>query len=107
MKSILKTFGFAMFLLFLVACATLAVKTVANTEPAPTKDFVLANFSEDQLGQGKTLFEANCVKCHNLKDPESKNPEQWNKTLIRMLPRTNLAYEEGRLVQAYLVANSK
>lgn len=107
MKSILKTFGFAMFFLFLVACAASAVKTVANTEPAPTKEFVMANFSEDQLDQGKTLFEANCAKCHNLKDPESKNPEQWNKTLIRMLPRTNLAYEEGRLVQAYLVANSK
>jgi len=107
MKTILQTFGFVLASLFAVTCATQAAKTVAHMEAAPTKEFVKANFSEDQLAQGQTLFENNCAKCHDLKDPNSRDPEKWNNVLKRMLPKTPLNYEEGRLVRAYLVANSE
>lgn len=107
MKSFIQTAGLICFLLFLVACATQAVKTVANSEAAPTKEFVIANFSENQLSEGKTYFENNCAKCHELNNPESRDALAWNKVLKRMLPKTKLEYEQGRLVQAYLVANSK
>ncbi len=107
MKTILLTFGFVLTSLFVVTCAANAAKTVAHMEAAPTKEYVKANFSEDQLAQGKLLFENNCAKCHDLKDPESRDPEKWNNVLKRMLPKTPLDYEQGRLVRAYLVANSK
>lgn len=107
MKTILQTFGFVIASLFVVTCAAHAAKTVAHMEPAPSKEFVKANFTEDQLASGKTLFENNCAKCHELKEPGSRNPEKWNSVLKRMLPKTQLSYEDGRLVQAYLVANSE
>lgn len=107
MKSILKTFVFVLFILSLVACATKAANSVASLETAPTKEFAIANFSEDQLNQGKILFENNCAQCHKLFEPESRDAEKWNNVLKRMIPKTDLAYEEGRLVQGYLVANSK
>lgn len=107
MKSILKSFAFVVFILSIVACATKAATSVASLETAPTKEFAIANFSEDQLNQGKTLFENNCAQCHKLFDPESRDAEKWNNVLKRMIPKTDLAYEEGRLVQGYLVANSK
>lgn len=107
MKEIIKTFGCVLLSLFAVACATKAVNTVAHAEPTPTKEFVKANFSEDQLAEGKTFYENNCAECHKLFDPNSRNPEGWNKVLKRMLPKTPLSYEESRLVRAYLVANSE
>ncbi len=107
MKSILKTFVFVLFILSIVACATKATTSVASLETAPTKEFAVANFSEDQLNQGKTLFENNCAQCHKLFNPDSRDAEKWNNVLKRMIPKTDLAYEEGRLVQGYLVANSK
>ncbi|MBA5628184.1 c-type cytochrome [Moheibacter lacus] len=106
MKTIFQTFGFVIASLFVVTCATKAV-TVASAETAPTKEFVKANFTEDQLAQGKTHFENNCAQCHKLFDPNSRNAEKWNNVLKRMLPKTDLRYEDGRLVQAYLVANSE
>lgn len=108
MKSILKIFGIVVFTLFLVNCATNAVgTTVADKEPVPTKEYVKANFSDEQLVQGRTLYENNCAKCHKLKDPASRNPEEWNNVLKKMIPKAKLTYEDGRLVRAYLVANSK
>lgn len=108
MKSIFKTLGIVVFTLFLVNCATKAMgTTVADKEPVPTKEFVKANFSEEQLNTGKMLFENNCAKCHKLKDPASRNPEEWNNVLKRMIPKADLAYEDGRLVRAYLVVHSK
>ena len=108
MKSIFKTFGIVIFTLFLVNCATKVVgTTVADKEPVPTKEYVLANFTEDQLAQAQTLYENNCAKCHNLKEPNSRTPEEWNNILKVMIPKAKLSYEDGRLVRAYLVANSK
>jgi|SRR5690606_35463638 len=108
MKSILKTFGIVIFTLFLVNCATkLAGTTVADKESVPTKEYVLANFSEDELNTAQTLYENNCAKCHNLKEPSSRTPEEWNNILKKMIPKAKLSYEDGRLVRAYLVANSK
>ena len=108
MKSILKTFGIVVFTLFLVNCATKAVgTTVADKEPVPTKEYVLANFSQDELNTAKSIYENNCAKCHKLKEPSSRTPEEWNNILKKMIPKAKLSYEEGSQVRAYLVANSK
>lgn len=107
MKSNLQSLGAVIFILFVVGCATKIVNSIADSEPVPTKQEVLANFSEIQLSQGKAYFESRCNQCHKLFDPDSRDPAQWNKVLRRMLPKTNLTYDEGKLVRAYLVANSK
>jgi len=108
MKSIFKTFAAVVFTLFLVNCATkVAGTSVADKEPVPTKEYVMANFSEEQLNTAKSLYENNCAKCHKLKDPASRTPEEWNNILKSMIPKAKLAYEDGRLVRAYLIANSK
>lgn len=107
MKSILQSFTAVIFILFLAGCAAKVVNTVAHMEPVPSKAEVMNSFTEEQLAQGKTLFENNCAECHKLKDPQSRNPEEWNKVLKRMFPRTHMTYDESKLVRAYLVANSQ
>lgn len=104
---IAKSFGVVVLILLIVSCATQVANTVAHLEPVPEKSEVLSSFSEEQLAQGELLFEQNCAECHKLKDPASRDPEQWNNVLKRMLPKTKLTYDESRLVRAYLVTNSK
>lgn len=36
---------------------------------------------------GRALFEAKCVQCHALPDPESLNPQQWQAVLKTMQRR--------------------
>jgi len=107
MKSNLQTLGVVIFVLFLAGCATKVVNTIAHLEPVPSKTEVLANFSETQLSQGEAYFASNCAQCHKLFDPDSRDPEQWNTVLKRMIPKTQLTYDESKLVRAYLVAHSK
>lgn len=108
MRFIIKILFFLALATFLVNCATRVMgDTVAHKEPVPTKEFVMSNFTEEQLNNGKTLYENNCAKCHDLKDPTSRTPDQWNNVLKSMIPKAKLAYEDGRLVRAYLVAHSK
>lgn len=107
MSEILKTFGFAVVVLFIVSCAAKVANTVAHTDTVPTKTEVIASFSETELAQGETLFANNCERCHKLFEPTSRDAEKWNHVLKRMLPKTELTLEEGKLVRAYLIANSK
>ena len=107
MKSLLKTLGLVLIVLFVVSCAARVVNTVAHLEPTPTKEEVHANFSTEQLAQGGALFSNNCDKCHKLFEPDSRDAEKWNEVLKRMIPKAKLNYEEGKLVRAYIIAHSE
>ncbi|WP_118972827.1 c-type cytochrome [Taibaiella koreensis] len=92
--------------LFLAYCTPKAGKTVAAT-PVETKEQIVARYPPDQLEKGHTLFTGNCAKCHKLKDPGSRTPAEWDKVLQRMIPKAKLSPDDGALVRAYLIANSK
>lgn len=107
MKSFIQTVGFVFLMLFVVACATKAAGVAFKVDHGVTKELAKANFTSDQLAEGKNLFETSCTKCHKLFEPESRDAAKWNNVLDRMLPKTDLSVENGQLVQAYLLANSK
>ena len=107
MKEIIKSFALVLLVLLAVGCATQAANSVAHTDSVPTKAEVLDSFTADELAQGEILFANNCDKCHKLFEPESRNPEKWNNVLKRMFPKTQLTFEETKLVRAYLIANSQ
>ncbi len=107
MLKVVKSFVFVLSVLLFVGCATKVVNTIAHLEPVPSKSEVMASFNEKELAQAQSLYENNCAQCHKLKDPNSRDPEQWNTVLKRMLPKTQLTYDESKLVRAYLIVNSK
>lgn len=107
MKKIISITGILFAVIIMANCTPKVANSVADKEPTPTKAQVLASFSDEQLAQGKTIFTDNCGKCHGLKDPESRTPPQWNKVLARMIPKAKLSYDDGKLVRAYVIANSK
>lgn len=92
--------------LFMVNCTPKASKAIAEM-PVESKDQIVAQYTPAQLEQGKTIFTGNCAKCHKLKDPGSRTPAEWNKVLKRMIPKAKLSDDDGKLVRAYLIANSK
>jgi len=92
--------------LFMAYCTPRTSKAVAETS-VETKEQIVAKYQPDQLEKGHTLFTGNCAKCHKLKDPGSRTPAEWDKVLKRMIPKAKLSAEDGALVRAYLIANSK
>jgi len=80
---------------------------VIRSLPVESKEQIKAQYSTAQLEEGHTIFTNSCGSCHKLKEPGSKTPEQWNKTVKRMIPRAKLSDEQGKLVRAYLIANAK
>ncbi len=107
MKKILTICAIAASALILANCTPKVAASVADKEPVPTKAQVQASFSEAQLAQGKLIYESSCARCHKLKPLDLHDPVGWNKTLKKMIPKAKLSYEDGKLVRAYLVANSK
>jgi cytochrome c5 len=106
MRKLTITSLLASAVLFMVNCSPKASKAIAEM-PVESKEQIVAKYNSSQLEQGKTIFTGNCDKCHKLKDPGSRTPEQWNKVLKRMIPKARLSDDDGMLVRAYLIANSK
>lgn len=106
MRKLMIIAGMAGSILFMANCTPKASKAIAEM-PVESKEQITAKYSEAQLESGKTIFMSNCDKCHKLKMPETRTPEQWNKVLKRMIPKAKLSDEDGKLVRAYLIAHSK
>lgn len=94
--------------ILLAQCTPKAAKAIAAA-PAPTaaSDPAATAASAQQLESGKMMFAGNCAKCHGLKAPETRTPEQWEKILKRMIPKAKLSEEDGKLVKAYIMAHAK
>lgn len=51
---------------------------------------------------GARLWEENCVRCHNLRLPDSYNDSEWRIITHHMRLRANLTGEEHRAILAFL-----
>lgn len=90
----------------MVSCFPQASQAIRSL-PVETKEQILAQYNQEQLAQGHTLFTNNCDNCHKLKQPETRTAKQWNAIIKRMIPRAKLSDEEGKLIRAYAIANAK
>ncbi len=59
----------------------------------------------EQQAQGKALFEARCVVCHQLPEPDMLKPKQWKRLLLLMQKRMQQAdmppLDEEEFAQVY------
>lgn len=91
---------------FMASCFPKASQAIRSL-PVESKEQILAQYNQEQLAQGHTIFTNSCANCHKLKQPETRNAEQWNSIIKRMIPKAKLSDEEGKLVRAYVIANAK
>ncbi len=106
MKKIFGVIAIGTFVFSMVNCSPKPAKSIA-AEPVPTPEQMKANYTEEQLAQGKTIWQNNCNRCHKLFEPNSRGHEKWDRVLKRMIPKAKLSPEDGALVRAYLIANAQ
>lgn len=55
---------------------------------------------------GAQLWTDNCMRCHNLRGPETLSPSQWEVVVYHMRMRANLTGQEARKITDFLKAAS-
>ena len=76
-----------------------AKKEELRTEPIVEPKYIVMT---EALAEGKTLFENNCAKCHNLYNPKDFSSEQWQPILIRMQKEAGLDYTQIASISNYI-----
>lgn len=63
------------------------------------KDTLVADAS---ISPGAKLWAENCVRCHNLRPPDSYSDVEWRIIVHHMRVRANLTAEEHRAILGFL-----
>ena len=80
--------------LFITSCTPKSTATTA----APTA----ATSTDEQLAQGKTIFENSCKKCHKLPEVDKFTSVQWVGIMNSMAPKAKLNKEESESVYNFV-----
>ena len=91
----MKKIFFLSLLSVLTACATVKLipPAQADVERVSSK---YPGYSLTDLKSGQALFEQTCNRCHRLKNPASRDEDQWNKIVPKMIQKLNK--KEGNVV---------
>ena len=107
-----KTILISLSIVFLSACsAKLMTLTQSDADRGSAK---FKGATLESLNEGKNIFQANCNRCHGLKNPASRTEDKWNTIVPVMVKKLNtkLGKEEidakkQELLLQYLVTMSK
>lgn len=77
---------------FVISCSP---KTIAPTKEIPI---------ENNLAQGKQIFENSCAKCHDLPDPKEFSSVDWVGIMNSMAPQAKLTDLEHQWVYKYIIS---
>lgn len=78
--------------------STIPTKEVTKVEPTVTATTVMTA----ELAEGKTLYESNCAKCHDLYNTEDFSAEAWKPIVIRMQKKAHLDDIQGQKIYNYV-----
>ena len=80
-----------------MADATMAQEDVASEQGAPV---VVPPMRKD----GARAWAQNCMRCHNVRDPQERSDREWEIIVHHMRVRANLTADEHRLILEFLKA---
>jgi cytochrome c5 len=91
----------------LYACSPKVVPVVTEVKapptPPPTPKTEVTVLSAE-LAEGKSLYENNCAKCHELYDTKRFNGAQWSPILYRMQKEAGISDAEREKIYNYVIA---
>ena len=96
-----RIFLFSVLATGIVACTSQKTNKGTTTQ-TPIQVTTSAN---ENMAQGKVLYENNCGKCHGLPAIEKFNDEKWKSVVDWMAPKAKLTTQQADLVYLY-VSNS-
>ncbi|HXS36241.1 MAG TPA: cytochrome c [Flavipsychrobacter sp.] len=109
MKKLITLLSVCGAIVLLTQCSPKIPASFASTAttPAGKVDEVKKHYTDDQVAQGKVIFQSNCAKCHKLKLPETRTVDQWEQILPSMVHKAKLSSDDAGMVRAYLLENAK
>ncbi|MCH8866902.1 MAG: cytochrome c [Proteobacteria bacterium] len=72
----------------------------AATGSQPSASVVVPPMRKD----GARAWAQNCMRCHNIRDPQERSDREWETIVHHMRVRANLTAEEHRLILEFLKA---
>lgn len=78
--------------------SSIPTKEVTKVEPTVTATTVMTA----ELVEGKTLYENNCAKCHDLYNTKEFSAEEWKPIVIRMQKKAHLDDIQGQKIYNYV-----
>lgn len=100
MKKILFLYS---ILLFWACSATVLKPTQSDADRGASK---FPGMTLAELNEGKTLYEGNCGKCHELKKPAALDEAGWRKIVPVMAGEAKIDGRSEQLVLQYVVTMS-
>jgi len=109
MKRFLSLSVLCVLVITLSRCASKVPTATATKSDAPADKVaeIKKHFNEEQLEEGKTIWQGACGKCHKLFPPESRDIEKWENVLPRMAKRSKLDDTAAAKVRAYLLVHAR
>ncbi len=87
-----------------IACLLLAsiLASLTSCRTVPTAEGTSAAALAEP--GGARLWRENCMRCHNLRDPQERSDAEWETLVHHMRVRANLTGEEARRIARFLQA---
>lgn len=96
-----------MSLSVLMAQCTAKKTATAVKSPEEIVADVKKNFTEQQMEEGKVVFNENCGKCHDIVKPEARTVAKWERVLPPMSKKAKLDEVQASKVRAYVLAHAQ
>jgi mono/diheme cytochrome c family protein len=97
-------------LIIMAACHNKAVPVITERKAEPPKRiatiYAPPGTVTPDAAAGKTIYEANCNRCHGLPDVSLYRSGRWEGILQTMIPRTRLNEEQAVHVREYVLAHA-
>lgn len=107
MNRIVVISGLGLVLALGIACSPRKAATPAVEPAMMTKEVALQQYTSAQIAEGEALTNAKCGTCHKVYAAGQFAAPRWHQVLNRMLPKAKTTEEEGKLIRAYIIANSR
>lgn len=78
--------------------SSVPTKEVAKVEPTVSATTVMTS----ELAEGKTLYENNCAKCHDLYNTKDFSAEEWKPIVASMQKKAHLDDVQGQKIYNYV-----
>jgi cytochrome c5 len=87
----------SLFLIFFIPITACSIKLAAPEQSDVDRVITkYPGYNLAQLDEGKALFQQTCNRCHQLKNPKSRDETKWNHIVPVMIKKLNA--KEGREV---------
>lgn len=96
-----------------VSCEANKAQKMVDQKPTRSETVAISpkttgskRISAEMIAEGKTIYENNCAKCHDLPNPAKHTDQQWVGLMNAMAPKAKLTAAQSELVYDYVTSKN-